>query len=31
MREYLHTVKNMEELETSVIPIGDGITLSVRR
>lgn len=31
MREYLYTVKNMEELETSIIPIGDGITLSVRK
>ena len=31
MREYLYTVKNMEELETSIVPIGDGITLSVRK
>lgn len=31
MREYLYTVKNMESLETSIIPIGDGITLSVRK
>lgn len=30
MREYLYRVKNMEELETSIIPIGDGITLSVK-
>lgn len=31
MREYLFTLKHMEELETSIIPIGDGMTLSVRR
>lgn len=31
MREYLYTLKHMEELETSIIPIGDGVTLSVRR
>lgn len=31
MREYIYMVKNMEQLETSVIPIGDGITLSVRK
>ena len=31
MREYLYTVKNMKELETTIIPIGDGITLSVRK
>lgn len=31
MREYLFTLKHMEELETSIIPIGDGVTLSVRR
>lgn len=30
MREYLYTLKHMEQLETSVIPIGDGVTLSVR-
>lgn len=30
MREYLYQIKNMEELETSIIPIGDGITLSVK-
>ena len=26
MREYLEVVKNHEELETSIVPIGDGIT-----
>ena len=31
MREYLYEVKNMEELETTIIPIGDGITLSLRK
>ena len=30
MREYLHTLKHMEELETVVIPIGDGVTISTR-
>lgn len=31
MREYLYILKHMEELETSIIPIGDGVALSVRR
>ena len=31
MREYLYEVKNMKELETTIIPVGDGITLSVRK
>lgn len=30
MREYLYTLKHTDQLETSVIPIGDGVTLSVR-
>lgn len=30
MRDYLYTLTHMEELETSIVPIGDGITLSVR-
>ena len=30
MREYLYTIKRMEELETAVIPIGDGVTISVK-
>lgn len=29
MREYMEAVKNHPQLETSIIPIGDGITLSV--
>lgn len=31
MREYLYVVKNMPELETSIIPLGDGITISVMK
>lgn len=30
MREYLYTLKNHELLETSIIPVGDGVALSVR-
>lgn len=30
MREYLYVLKNHEELETSIIPLGDGVALSVR-
>lgn len=30
MREYLYTLKHMEQLETSIIPIGDGVAVSVR-
>ena len=30
MREYLYTLKNHESLETSIIPIGDGVALSVK-
>lgn len=31
MREYLEVVKKHPELETSIVPIGDGITVSVKR
>lgn len=31
MREYLYTLKNHEQLETAIIPLGDGITLSVKK
>lgn len=31
MREYLYTIKHMDGLSTSVIPIGDGVTISVKR
>lgn len=30
MREYLYTLKHTDGLVTSIIPIGDGVTLSVR-
>lgn len=31
MREYLYVLKNHAELETSIIPLGDGVALSVKR
>ena len=31
MREYLYTLTHMEEFETSIVPIGDGVTVSVKR
>lgn len=31
MREYLSAVKNSDELETTIVPIGDGITMSVKK
>lgn len=30
MREYLYVIKTIEELTTSIIPIGDGVALSVK-
>lgn len=30
MREYMYEVKHMEGLETTIVPIGDGITLSIK-
>lgn len=30
MREYLYTITHMEQLETAVIPLGDGVTVSTR-
>ena len=30
MREYLHTLKHMDEFETSILPVGDGVALSVK-
>lgn len=30
MREYLYTLKHTEELETAVIPVGDGMTISTK-
>lgn len=31
MREYLYQLKHMEELETSILPVGDGVTISVKK
>ncbi len=31
MREYLEVIKNHEQLTTTIVPIGDGITMSVKR
>jgi len=31
MREYLYTIKHHDELETSILTIGDGVALSVRK
>jgi predicted O-methyltransferase YrrM len=30
MREYLYTITHMEELETVILPVGDGIAISYR-
>jgi predicted O-methyltransferase YrrM len=31
MREYLYTLKNHEQLQTAIIPLGDGVALSVKK
>ncbi len=31
MREYMYEIKNSEDFETTIVPIGDGITLSVKK
>ena len=31
MRKYIYTLTHAEQLETSIVPIGDGITLSVKK
>ena len=31
MREYLYTLKHHPQLETSILPLGDGVALSVRK
>lgn len=31
MREYIYTLTHAEQLETNIVPIGDGITLSVKK
>ncbi len=30
MREYLYTLKNLEGMETAIVPIGDGLAISTR-
>ncbi|MDO4269096.1 MAG: O-methyltransferase [Eubacteriales bacterium] len=30
MREYLYTLTHMDELQTSILPVGDGVALSVK-
>lgn len=30
MREFLYQIKHMEELETSIVPIGDGMSISIK-
>lgn len=31
MRDYMYEVKNNEHLETTIVPIGDGITMSIKK
>ncbi|HOO28386.1 MAG TPA: O-methyltransferase, partial [Lachnospiraceae bacterium] len=31
MREYLYSLTNNEDLQTTVLPIGDGMTISVKK
>ena len=31
MREYLWTIKHTEELQTAIVPVGDGVAVSVRK
>ena len=31
MREYLSVLKNSEELETAILPLGDGVAISVKK
>jgi len=31
MREYLYTITHMDELETVILPVGDGVTVSYRK
>lgn len=30
MRDYLYTITHMEELQTAILPVGDGVTVSTR-
>ena len=31
MREYLYELKHNDELQTSILPLGDGVALSVKK
>ena len=31
MREYLYTLKHHEQLETAILPLGDGVAMSVKK
>lgn len=31
MREYMYEIKNSDDFETTIVPIGDGITMSVKK
>lgn len=31
MREYMYEIKNSEDFETTIVPIGDGITMSIKK
>ena len=31
MREFLYNIKNMENLDTTIIPLGDGVAMSWRK
>ena len=31
MREYLYTITHMEELETIILPVGDGVSISYKK
>ena len=31
MREYLYELKHHEELQTSILPLGDGVALSIKK
>ena len=31
MREYLYELKHNDALETAILPVGDGVTVSVKR
>lgn len=31
MREYLYVLKHHDELETSILPLGDGVTISIKK